>query len=166
MQSSTTPASSRWSEFRARGGVWVIAQFAVMIAIAAAWLVPPEWPEPVRMSFRVVGVAVALAGLGLVLWAHRVLGRAFTPYTHPARDAPRVESGPYRYVRHPMYGGGIVVFVGLSLVFSIPSLLLTGALAALWRAKSAVEESALAARFPDYEAYRLRTPRRFLPWLL
>src|SRR5712691_6457289 len=117
MQSSTTPASSRWSEFRARGGVWVVAQFAVMIAIAAAWLVPPEWPEPVRMPFRVVGVAVALAGLALALWAHRVLGGAFTPYTHPPLDATRVESGPYRYVRHPMYGGGIVVFVGLSLVF-------------------------------------------------
>ncbi len=166
MQSSTTPASSRWSEFRARGGVWVVAQLALMIAVAAAWLVPPEWPEPVRTPFRVVGFALALAGLGLALWAYRVLGRAFTPYPQPPRGAARVESGPYRYVRHPMYGGGIVVFAGLSLAFSIPSLLLTGVLAALWRAKSAAEERALAARFPGYEAYRLRTPQRFLPWLL
>jgi protein-S-isoprenylcysteine O-methyltransferase Ste14 len=32
-----------------------------------------------------------------------------------------------------------------------------------WRGKSAVEERMLVARFPEYEAYRDRTPRRFLP---
>jgi protein-S-isoprenylcysteine O-methyltransferase Ste14 len=164
MQSSTTRGSSRWNEFRARGGVWVVAQFALMGVIAVAWLLPPEWPEAVRSPLRIVGVALAGLGIGLALWAHRALGRAFTAFPRPPGDAPRAESGPYLYARHPMYGGGILVFTGLSLALSVPSLLPTVALAALWRAKSGVEERLLAERFPGYEAYRSRTPRRFLPW--
>jgi protein-S-isoprenylcysteine O-methyltransferase Ste14 len=164
MRSSTTRASSRWSEFRDRGGIWVVAQFALMGLIAVAWLLPPEWPEAVRLPFRIVGAVLVGLGLGLALWAHRALGRAFTPFPQPPGDAPRTESGPYRYARHPMYGGGILVFTGLSLALSVPSLVPTIVLAALWRAKSGVEELALAERFPDYERYRSRTPRRFLPW--
>ena len=160
-----THGSSRWSEFRARGGLWVVAQFALMAGITAAWLLPPEWPESVRLPLKTVGVLLFIVGLGLALWAHGSLGRAFTTFTRPPPEAARVETGPYRYARHPMYGGGILVFAGASLAFTITSLALTGALAILWRAKSAVEERALVARFPDYEPYREHTPRRFLPWI-
>jgi protein-S-isoprenylcysteine O-methyltransferase Ste14 len=104
-----------------------------------------------------------VTGVALVLWAHRSLGRAFSPFPRPPRDAERVEAGPYRFARHPMYGGGILVFAGLSLAFSITALALTAALAVLWRGKSAVEERMLVARFPEYDAYRRRTLRRFLP---
>jgi protein-S-isoprenylcysteine O-methyltransferase len=141
----------------------VVAQLALMAGITAALLLPPEWPESVRLPLRIVGIILVLAGLGLAVWAYRSLGRAFTPFTHPPSGAERVEVGPYRLVRHPMYGGGILLFVGLSLAFSITALALTAALAALWRAKSAVEERVLVQRFPEYEAYRGRIPRRFLP---
>jgi protein-S-isoprenylcysteine O-methyltransferase Ste14 len=161
-----TPGSSRWSEFRARGGLWVVAQFALMAGITAAWLLPPEWPESVRLPLRIIGVLLFLGGLALALWAHRSLGRAFTTFTRPPSEAPRVETGPYEYVRHPMYGGGILLFAGASLAFSVTSLALTGALALLWQAKATAEEHLLVARFPEYEPYRERTPRRFLPWIL
>ena len=157
------PGSSRWSEFRERGGLWVAAQFALMAGIAAAWLLPPEWPDSVRLPLRLVGIVLVVIGVGLVVRAHGALGRAFSTFTRPPRDASRVEAGPYRFARHPMYGGGILLFAGISLWFSITALVLTGALAVLWRGKSAVEERLLVARFPEYEAYRERTPRRFLP---
>jgi protein-S-isoprenylcysteine O-methyltransferase Ste14 len=156
-------ASSRWSEFRAAGGLWVLAQFAVMAGITAALFLPPEWPEDVRVPLAIVGLLLVLAGVGLVVWAYRSLGRAFSPFPHPPPEAERVEAGPYRLARHPMYGGGILFFAGLSLVFSIMALVLTAALALLWRGKSAAEERVLVRRFPDYDAYRRRTRRRFLP---
>jgi protein-S-isoprenylcysteine O-methyltransferase Ste14 len=159
------PGSSRWSEFRANGGLWVLAQFALMAGIAAAFLLPPEWPDSVRTPLKVVGILLVVVGLALALWAHQALGRAFTPFTQPPSGAPRTESGPYRFTRHPMYGGGILLFSGLSFIFSVTSLLLTAALAVLWRAKSGVEERALVERFPEYDAYRARTPRRFFPWV-
>lgn len=157
------PASSRWSELRERGGLWVAAQFALMAGIAAAWLLPPEWPDSVRLPLRILGVVLVVVGVSLAVWAHGALGRAFTPLTSPPQGAERVEAGPYRLSRHPMYGGGILLFAGVSLAFSITALALTAALAVLWRGKSSVEERLLVARFPEYEAYRSRTPRRFWP---
>ena len=158
-------ASSRWSEFRARGGLWVAAQFALMAGIASAWLLPPEWPESVRLPLRVVGILVVLLGLGLGVWAHGALGRSFTTFARPPRAGTRVEAGPYRLARHPMYGGGILLFAGFSLIFSATALGLTAVLAVLWWGKSAAEERMLVARFPEYAAYRSRTPRRFWPGL-
>jgi protein-S-isoprenylcysteine O-methyltransferase Ste14 len=158
-------ASSRWSEFRERGGLWVAAQFALMAGIAAAWLLPPEWPDSVRLPLRVVGILLVVIGIGLALWAHGALGRAFTVFTRPPSGAARVEGGPYRFARHPMYGGGVLIFAGASLALSVSALALTVALAVLWRGKSAVEERLLVERFPEYEDYRNRTPRRFLPGL-
>ena len=140
-----------------------MAQFAVMAAIVGAWVLPPAWPDVVQRPFRYAGIAPAVSGLALALWAHRSLGRSFTTFTSPPPSAERVEAGPYRLARHPMYGGGILLFGGLSLGFSVPALALTVGLAVLWRAKSAVEERVLALRFPDYDAYRRRTPRRFVP---
>jgi protein-S-isoprenylcysteine O-methyltransferase Ste14 len=160
-----TPASSRWSEFRARGGLWVVAQFALMAGITAAWLLPPDWPDSVRWPLRIVGLLLVVVGLALVFWAHGALGRAFTTLTHPPPEAPRAETGPYKYARHPMYGGGILVFAGASLAFSITALALTGGLAVLWRAKSMAEERVLVVRFTEYGPYRERTRRRFLPWI-
>jgi protein-S-isoprenylcysteine O-methyltransferase Ste14 len=136
-----------------------------MAGIVASWLLPPEWPDSVRTPLKVVGILLAVVGLALVLWAHRALGRAFTAFTRPPPGASRTESGPYRLARHPMYGGGILLFAGLSLAFSVAALVLTLALALLWRAKSAVEERTLVERFPEYDAYRARTPRRFFPWI-
>jgi protein-S-isoprenylcysteine O-methyltransferase Ste14 len=156
-------ASSRWSEFRSAGGLWVLAQLVVMAGITAALLLPPEWPDDVRVPLAVVGVLLVFAGVGLVVWAYRSLGGAFSPFTHPPPGAERVEGGPYRLARHPMYGGGILFFAGLSLVFSITALALTAVLALLWRGKSAAEERVLGRRFADYDAYRRRTRRRFLP---
>jgi protein-S-isoprenylcysteine O-methyltransferase Ste14 len=156
-------ASSRWNEFRAAGGVWVLAQLALMAGITAALFLPPDWPEDVRVPLAIVGLLLMLAGLGLVVWAYRSLGRAFSPFTHPPPEAERVESGPYRLARHPMYGGGILFFAGLSLLFSVTALVVTAALALLWRGKSAAEERVLGQRFPEYDAYRRRTRRRFVP---
>ena len=140
-----------------------MAQFALMAGIGAAWFVPPGWPDDAQLPLAIVGGVLAGLGLGLALWAHRSLGAAFTTYTHPPQGAGRVETGPYRLARHPMYGGGILVFAGISLAFGVVSLLVTVVLALLWRAKSAAEERVLVARFPDYATYRERTRRRFWP---
>ena len=136
-----------------------------MAGITAALLLSREWPDSVRRPLAIVGLLLAALGIGLAIWAFRSLGPSFTPYTTPPERAVRVESGPYRLVRHPMYGGVLLFFVGLSLAFSITALCVTLALALLWRGKSAVEEGELLARFPDYGSYRARTPHRFFPWL-
>ena len=121
---------------------WVAAQSLLMAAIAATWLLPPRAPE------RPAWFALSAAGLALAGWAYRVLGPAFTPFPEPR--GPRVETGPYRWLRHPMYVGGVGMLAGGSLAFDTPlGLALTAAVAVLWWRKARLEERLLGDRSRD-----------------
>lgn len=85
------------------------------------------------------------------------MGHSLSPFPRPPRDAELVESGPFRFLRHPIYVGGTLFFAGLSLVFSVYGLILTALLALFWVAKARLEERHLSARFPGYADYRRRT---------
>ncbi|HEY8628525.1 MAG TPA: isoprenylcysteine carboxylmethyltransferase family protein [Gaiellaceae bacterium] len=128
--------------------------------VAAAWLPPatPRW-------LKLVGVLVAAAGAVFVVWAGRTLGKNLTPFPQPRAGGELVEHGPFRYARHPIYGGGILFFVGLALATSFAALVPTALLALLWIGKSRNEELRLAERFPGYPEYRDRVRGRFLPGL-
>jgi protein-S-isoprenylcysteine O-methyltransferase Ste14 len=100
---------------------------------------------------------VAAAGLVLAVWSGVTMGSSLSPFPRPPRDAELVDRGPYRFLRHPIYVGGVLFFAGLSLVFSIYGLILTAVLAAFWVAKARLEERHLTERFPDYVDYKRRT---------
>jgi protein-S-isoprenylcysteine O-methyltransferase Ste14 len=104
-----------------------------------------------------LGWAIAAAGFALIVWAVVTMGSSLSPFPRPPRHAELVDRGPYRYLRHPIYVGGVLFFGGLSLVFSVYGLVLTLVLAVFWVAKARLEERHLAARFPAYEEYRRRT---------
>jgi protein-S-isoprenylcysteine O-methyltransferase Ste14 len=157
------PASSSSPESRGTG--WVVAQFGLLGLIAVGWVVGPRWPDDVSLPLAVAGAAVAVVGAALVVWARRTLGRAFTAFPEPRPGASVVTNGPYRFARHPMYGGALLLLGGLSLTHSVGSLVGTGALGVLWWRKSVEEERRLAEAHPDYDAYRRRTPRRFVPFV-
>ena len=71
--------------------------------------------------------------------------------------------GVYRRVRHPIYGGLILIAVGWSLISSPLALVFTFVLGLLLEVKSRLEESMLVQRFPEYDAYRDRVRWRFVP---
>ena len=104
-----------------------------------------------------LGVVPAALGFLLVGWAVRVMGPSITPFPTPPPRARLVREGPFRFVRHPIYVGGVLVFAGLSLVFSAWGLLFAAALAVFWTAKARHEERLLVERFPEYPEYRRRT---------
>ena len=130
------------------------------VIVAAAWLPPatPRW-------LKLVGVVFAAAGAVFAVWAGRTLGKNLTPFPQPREGGELVEDGPFRYARHPIYGGGIFLFAGLALVTSFAALVPTTVLALLWIAKSRNEELRLADRFPAYTEYRRRVRGRFFPRL-
>lgn len=128
--------------------------------LLAAGFLPPHWPE-----LKTTGGVVAAAGGLLAVWASRTMGRNLTPFPRPRRGGELVDRGPYRFARHPIYGGGLLFFVGFALAFSIAALVPTATLAALWLAKSRDEERRLVERFPGYAEYRRRVRGRFLPLL-
>ncbi len=93
-----------------------IAAFFVMELIAnnATWagIGNPRW-----IVFG-VGIALGVAGLGLRLYAIRVLGKFFTVTIGTRSDQRVVESGPYRFIRHPSYSGALVVMFGAAVTFT------------------------------------------------
>ncbi len=165
------PSSSRFPDKHAReerrrhGAAWVATQTLLMLVVAVSWLLPPGWPDSVAVPLAAAGGVLALGGAVLMIWAHRSLGRSFSPLPEPPPDATLVERGPYRRVRHPMYTGGLLLFGGLTLAFSAAALVPLAALAALWWLKSGEEERRLETRFPEYADYRLRTPHRLIPFV-
>jgi protein-S-isoprenylcysteine O-methyltransferase Ste14 len=110
----------------------------------------------------VLGFAVLVAGILLRGWAILTLGRFFTPSVQIQHGQRVVESGPYRYVRHPSYTGMLVALIGLGIALDDWLSLLILALLPLTGIVVRIrhEESVLLAGLgEDYRAYSARTPR-------
>ena len=81
------------------------------------------------------------------------------------RNARLVDTGAYRLVRHPIYGGLIVAAAGWGLATASPVAIVgAGVLLVFFDLKSRREEAWLAGQFEGYAAYRSRT-RKLLPGL-
>ncbi len=146
-----------------RGEGWAIAQLGLGVVIVAAGIAGPRW-STTATSFRLVaGVAIGIAGLVLFVAGLVGLGSSLTPYPKPPERATLRMRGAYRLVRHPIYGGSMLVALGWSLLSSPLALVATSLLLILFELKSRHEESMLAVRFPEYEAYRRRVRWRFVP---
>jgi protein-S-isoprenylcysteine O-methyltransferase Ste14 len=146
-----------------RGGRWVVAQFIlIVLAFVAGWL-PPGWPDAAEWVLPAIGAVASLLGALVAIWAWRTLDRAATPYPRPREGGRLIETGPYAYVRHPIYSAGLLFFVGYALATSPAALVPLAALAVLWRNKAALEEDLLVQRYPGYDEYRARVPGSFVP---
>ena len=150
--------------FADRGGWWVAAQGLLLVASATAWVL---WGGGWGVVAVAAGLALTVAGAVLAGSGMVTLGRNLSPYPAPVPHAALVERGPYRLVRHPIYGGLILGTAGLSLTDgNWPGLVLASGLAALFLGKSRFEERNLQALVPGYAAYRRRVRRLFIPGLV
>lgn len=137
-------------------------QATLFVAIAVGPWVPFGAAAPAPAA-EWTGRWLMLLGLALAVAAGVRLGRLLTPFPRPRPGGRLVTDGVYRHVRHPIYGGALLLAVGWSLAQA--SLAAAGATVLLWlllEVKSRYEERALAAAYPDYPAYAAAT-RRFLP---
>ena len=162
-------AKTRDSSLQDRGTIWVLWA-AILVAVAVA-----IWASRIpfgQLSFGrpwSTGLALALLLVGLALrWAAIVtLGRLFTVNV-AIQDAHRlVESGPYRFVRHPSYSGLLLAFLGLGLAFGswLSILALVVPIFGAVSCRIAAEERALLAAFASvYGDYCART-KRLVPGL-
>ena len=146
-----------------RGGRWVVAQSILMVLVLAAGWLPPGWPDAAEWVLPAIGAVASLLGALVAVWAWRTLDRAATPFPRPREGARLIETGPYAYVRHPIYSAGFLFLLGYALATSPIALIPLAALAVLWRNKAAYEEELLVDRYPDYWADRERVPGSFVP---
>jgi protein-S-isoprenylcysteine O-methyltransferase Ste14 len=148
-----------------RGEGWVVIQGILLVAIAAAGSLGPAWDGAIRVVTSVGGGLLVAAGFALAARGIRDLRDALTPLPYPRPDAEFVETGVYRLVRHPIYGGLVIMAAGWGLLTASPVALVGSVmLLGFFELKSRREEAWLERRFAGYPAYRART-HRLIPWI-
>lgn len=156
---------ARLPDLGPRGEGYVALQAAFTLVILATVPLGPTWAGSARLAAAVLGLTLAAGGGWLALRGIVDLRENLTPWPRPREVSRLVDSGAYRLVRHPIYGGQVVGALGLGLIAASPATILaTLGLGVLFDVKSRREEAWLMERHPDYAAYRART-RRLIPWL-
>jgi protein-S-isoprenylcysteine O-methyltransferase Ste14 len=113
-----------------------------------------------------IGAVVFASGLALAIWARVHLGHNWgMPMTQKA-EPELVTSGPYRFVRHPIYSGLLAGLLGTALVTNLIGLIIVAILGVYFYYSASVEERNLTATFPTaYPAYRTST-KMLIPFVL
>ena len=155
--------------WRGRRGEWYVA---VQVALLLAMLLGPTtlaglppWPERLIGVSSIAGMLLLALGGLVSLLAAANLGSNLTPLPHPKDGATLVVSGMYRFVRHPIYFGVILMATGFALsVHGWVTLAEAAVLALFFDIKSRREEIWLAEHFPTYAAYQQRV-RKLIPFI-
>ncbi len=130
------------------------------------WIVQPRWMAwsawPLPVALRWAGVLLGLAVLPVVWRVFVALGSNVSETVLTKREHALVTTGPYAYVRHPLYACGIGMFLAMGLMAANLFILFmaASALAAILAVVIPREEAHLIDRFGDaYIDYRRRTGR-------
>lgn len=124
-------------------------------------------PPPASM-WVICGAALSALGFGLRLWAIAALGRHFSSSLRVSADQSVVDSGPYRWVRHPAFSGVLLLSSGLALAFASMAAagVTLGVLLPAYLFRIRLEEEQLIATLnASYAVYRART-KALVPFLL
>jgi protein-S-isoprenylcysteine O-methyltransferase Ste14 len=109
---------------------------------------------------------VFLLGLAIAVWARVNLGRNWgTPMSQKV-DPELVTTGPYRYIRHPIYSGIILAAIGTTIASSLYWIVVVVFLGAYFIYAATVEERIMGRLFPEsYPRYK-RSTKMLVPFLV
>jgi protein-S-isoprenylcysteine O-methyltransferase Ste14 len=150
---------------RLKGNLLVLGQF---ILIGLLIFTPSSGLNTGGFSYFLSAVSIGSLFLGFVILSVSAiaLGRSLTAHPIPGKKAQLVTSGLYKYVRHPIYSGLILVGLGLTISGGfVPHALFFVVLILLLNFKARFEEVLLSARYAGYADYSKKTGR-FVPRLI
>jgi len=121
----------------------------------------------VAAQLHIVGGVLYLLGLGLAIAGRMQLGRNWLDLENFAVRPTQtiVDRGIYRYVRHPIYTGDLLLVTGLQLVLHSWLVLAVVPLALFIVRQVLAEETLLSRAFPSYARYCAET-KRFIPFVV
>lgn len=160
--------ASRAPSTRKDGGSHLLLWIVIVGSIICGNFVGLRHAGPVHLLWPWIGAGIFAFGTGFRWWAINHLGRFFSVDVAIANDHRVVDTGPYRFVRHPSYTGLLMQCAGLAVALgtlsSILIIVLPTFLALFYRIH--VEEKALLHSLgEDYTAYTRRT-KRLIPGVL
>jgi protein-S-isoprenylcysteine O-methyltransferase Ste14 len=108
---------------------------------------------------------VFIVGSSIAIIAAFHLGKNLTPLPKPKENAELIQGGLYRFVRHPIYFGVIMLSVGWGLIQQSTLVWMYVLIIAIFfDIKSRKEEQWLQAKFSAYADYQGRV-RKLIPWI-
>ena len=121
----------------------------------------------VPLALQALGWAMLVLSTGFIMWVMRENSFAAPVVKLQTERGHRVVStGPYAWVRHPMYSGAVLFFVGAPLLLgSWWGVAMTPLFIVLFAIRAGIEERALLAGLPGYADYTARVRYRLVPGL-
>ena len=147
-----------------------ISTLAAGIGMLPPWIVAGlderlSWTGSQPLACHLGGLLVQVLGYALFLWA--MASNAFFSEgvrIQEERGHNVATGGPYRFVRHPGYVGAILAGLATPFLLGSPwALIPSGIGAALYVARTCLEDRTLLEELPGYKAYARRTRYRLVP---
>lgn len=142
---------------------WFFVMFILSILDAARY----SWNPPVPFFMIVLGIVLYCLGQVFLLWAKRT-NRFFSSVVRIQQDRNQTvcTTGPYRFIRHPGYLGGLIFTAGTPLMLGsywglLPAVL--SLIILIWR--TALEDATLRKELPGYVQYSTQVKYRLIPYL-
>ena len=137
---------------------------AIQVALLGALIFLPgsdDWPTP--QWLRTMGTIVNVLGFALLIVGGLGLGSSLTPTPVPREAGQLTTGGLYRFVRHPIYTGVLMIVVALVVSSGSWVHLVIGVVTVVFfSVKARWEEQRLRLEYPDYDVYASSTGR-FVP---
>jgi protein-S-isoprenylcysteine O-methyltransferase Ste14 len=152
---------------------WDKALMPVFFLLCLAWaiLMPLDavrfhWSH-VPLFLQIIGAIGLIASFPIMILTFRE--NTFLSPTvrlQQERGQTVISSGPYHYVRHPLYAGGLLLFLATPLLLgSWYGVLLSLVLIAAMGLRAVLEERVLRQELPGYDAYMAQVKYRFIPYV-
>jgi protein-S-isoprenylcysteine O-methyltransferase Ste14 len=142
----------------------------VFVLVALIWLIAigldrRAHASDIPLALQMVGLAMYLLSTAFIMWVFRANSFAAPVVkVQAARQHHVVPSGPYAFVRHPMYSGIMLFFVGVPLLLgSWWGVAIAPVFAVLFAIRARIEERALVEGLPGYADYAARVRYRLVP---
>jgi protein-S-isoprenylcysteine O-methyltransferase Ste14 len=150
---------------QSRGELYVVVQAILLIAL---FFGPKDifgLSTMLNQTLWWIGQILFYSGIVIAIWAAILLGPNLTPLPKPKPSGEFIQSGLYRFVRHPIYFGVILVCFGwASIEQNLYTLVLAIILLIFFDLKSRQEEIWLTEKFSEYDVYKQNT-KKLIPFL-
>ena len=151
---------------KSKGWIYVTVQIVLIAAVILFSMRDFLGIIPYNFAIKITGLIIFISGILLMaiqLFTFSRFGQIMTPNPVPPDGYSLIQSGFYKYVRHPMYSAALFTLLGIVIYYhSIAGFLvwMITVLFIIWKIR--FEEINLIQKFPEYKVYQSKT-RKLIP---